>query len=92
MGELVSFQVTRLRKGCTTLHTSIRLHPAMNPFVYCENIESFEFLATLLAGEVHAGRWLEADWGVRREALCMQRIVDTKHCWSTKVRVMYMFG
>ena len=36
---------------------------AMCHFVSCEIPECCELLATLLAGEVHAGRWLGTDWG-----------------------------
>ena len=60
------FQVTRQREMFITLHTSIGLHPAMSPFVSCEILEFCEILATLLAGEVHAGRWLAADWGTEK--------------------------
>ena len=92
MAQCVLFQVTGLRKGFITLQASIRLHPAMCPSVYCENLECCEIVATMLAGEVHAGRRVGTDWEVWREALEVQRVVDTKHCWCIKVRVMDMFG
>ena len=64
MGKLVFFQVTRLSKGFIILQTSKGLCPTIFPFVNCETVECCEILATLLACEVHGGRWLGADRGI----------------------------
>ena len=64
VSKFVLFQVNILRESFITLQALIRLHPRVHPFVYCEILKCFEIFATLLAGEVHAGQWVGADWGV----------------------------
>ena len=63
MRSFVSFLVSRLRESFITLQALIGLHPRVCSLVYCEILECCEVLVRLLAGEVHAGRWLGADWG-----------------------------
>ena len=75
VSKFVLVQVTRLRESFIALQTSIWLHPGMQSFVYFEFLKFCEIFATLLAGEVHAGRWLVVDWGDWGEALELERVI-----------------
>ena len=64
----------------------------MASYVYFKILKCCEIFATLIAGDVHAGRWLEADWGVGKRFLIIETVINAKQCWSLKVKGVEMFG